>query len=103
MRLGWGWDSDVPEVGSSALGTCEEGRGRLRGTEKLTRRISKDSTALEPDERRHTKESVRERGILQEVHSNRETFVREKQFTCDVVSATDGKSRTIWESVRDLG
>ena len=90
-----GRDSEVPEVSLGALGACEKGEGRLRGIEELARGVSKNSPALRPEERGGAKQSVGERGIRQEVHSNRETFVRERQLTCDVVSATDGKSRTI--------
>ena len=65
--------------------------------------VSKNSPALRPDERGDAKQSVGERGIRQEVHSNRETFVWERELTSDVAWATDGQGGAVGQGVGDLG
>jgi hypothetical protein len=59
---------EAPEVSFGALGACDKGEGRLRGIEKLERGVSENNPALRPDERGDVKESVRERGVGQEVN-----------------------------------
>ena len=69
----------------------------------MARGVSEDSPALRPDERGDTKQSVGQRGVRQKIHSNRETFVWERELTSDVAWATDGQGGAVGQGVGDLG
>ena len=77
VRLGKGWDLQVPQVVWGGFGALKEGEwGFWRVIEKA-RGISEDGMAVRPNQWRDAEQRMGGRGVRNEVDRDRQRFVRE--------------------------
>ena len=81
VRLGQGWDLQVPQVVRGSFGASEEGEwgcwGVVKQVVKQTRGVSEDGMAVRPNQWRDAEQRMGERGVRNEVDRDRQRFVRE--------------------------
>ncbi len=77
VRLGQGWDLQVPQVVRGSFGASEEGEWGCWGVVKQARGVSEDGMAVRPNQWRDAEQRMGERGVRNEVDRDRQRFVRE--------------------------
>jgi hypothetical protein len=102
VRLGEGWDLQVPQVVEGSFGALEEGEWGCRGVVKQARGVSEDGMAVRPNQWRDVEQRMGERGVRNEVDRDRQRFVRESGLTCKVIRRAHFKGVAIWESEENL-
>ena len=84
VRLGQGWDLQVPQVVRGSFGASEEGEWGCWGVVKQARGVSEDGMTVRPNRWRDAEQKMGKRGVRNKVNldRDRQRFVREGEFTC---------------------